>query len=672
MAAKQCASSDIASVERVVNRWIVDYNLSLALELFKKQQFKDFNEVRDVLSAVMNRPVEATSDMPLKIRILQFLARINDGEKLDLGYDPDMPVSPLESALLILESMTEDFVIPQQDCEYAFHSLKVMIVATFIKNGKFDKATEMLNKHLMEPADRVRNILLGLISRKNKTSKNFCFQLFRQEMLAFVQRLCYFDVPFSFRAAQKLIAMRFEVEGSDGADENDEEEEIIPPLNPQRDPVPLKPCKPPIIQRSRLEAAYKALAEDEKTFVQLEQEVETEIQDVGDLHLELPSDSETEQNDLCQRKVCSPMEASPAEQPPQTNGGPQVQARLLSKQHYTVARLVTEPDSQFSSQYSTALEELETEAGTKNPPKTQDECREKEQQCPVSDDETVILTPKRPRRSKKTAGRAAARVVESSDSEDNLNKKEMREETPPSHPNQSNSRNSETSEQGASGLQDDYITPEKRPVKRRSTSSSRKKRNSETSEQGASGLQDDYITPEKRPVKQRSTSSSGKKRSSGTPKQNPSALQEDCITPVKRPEKQPSTAPSEKKSKTDHNITPEIVGETSVTESSLESPPTTSPQQSVPQMSSTPEQASSSTKWKSLYKTAKEGCNESFRSNSGLKRRWTEEETQMLKEGVKKFGEGNWCKIRSYYGFKERTNVNLKDRWRTMKNQKLV
>lgn len=52
--------------------------------------------------------------------------------------------------------------------------------------------------------------------------------------------------------------------------------------------------------------------------------------------------------------------------------------------------------------------------------------------------------------------------------------------------------------------------------------------------------------------------------------------------------------------------------------------------------------------------------------------KWTESETQKLKEGVEKFGEGNWSKIKAYYSFKDRTNVNLKDRWRTMKKLNIV
>lgn len=52
----------------------------------------------------------------------------------------------------------------------------------------------------------------------------------------------------------------------------------------------------------------------------------------------------------------------------------------------------------------------------------------------------------------------------------------------------------------------------------------------------------------------------------------------------------------------------------------------------------------------------------------GSKRvRWTEEEVEFLKEGVSRFGLGNWKIIRENYPFnRKRNNIDLRDKWRNL------
>lgn len=168
------------------------------------------------------------------------------------------------------------------------------------------------------------------------------------------------------------------------------------------------------IQRTRLEAAYKALATglNERMFSQLEEEVETEDQESEHMCLQLSPDPkmdtnlDLEQEVLFQRDSGSPMEASPADQPPQADAVPQTQESSLSKttsvpwngQLYTLSRLVMEPDSQASSQCSKVSEELETEARVEEAPQTLALSNKRDSQCPVTDQEVSIPAPKRHRR----------------------------------------------------------------------------------------------------------------------------------------------------------------------------------------------------------------------------------------------------------------------------------
>ncbi|XP_008287111.1 telomeric repeat binding factor a isoform X2 [Stegastes partitus] len=633
MAAKDAVNNDKSDVESIVNRWLVDYYVFRAMDMFKKEDYEGFCGVRDVLKSVLERPVELTDVMPTKIRVLELLSRINEGEKLDLSFESDPSVTPLESALVLLKKMNQECSIPPQDFDNVKASITEMIVGIFIKNNKFDKAQEMLNKHFPRKVSGKKAIFMDLIRQKRKIHEvieQMNFQRFREEMLAFCQKLCQFTVPFLHKAAEQLIDERT-VDQDDKAAGTDEQAKPGPSSHVQGNAVQFAQRKYSVIQRARLEVAFKALAAaSENTFAQLEEEVEREAREREDLGLLRPdpkrgTNLDSEPEGLFQRDSGSPLEASPADLPPQTDAASHTQACSISKtpsglwsgQLYTVPRLVVEPDSQVSSQCTTASLEQGPDVRTEKPPKTLTRANKKDLQCPITDREVDMPMRKCPRRSNRKYRRVSANTSELSidsteDSSDSV--ADMESDGRELH-NQSNSSS-------------------KRKCKR-------PKRLSSDSEEHLLQLS-------------ASSDSSG-----DSPSKDPGNVEDICTT-----------------------------------DSSLESSPS---RHTGPQTSSTPHKDSaqssrpSHSKWKQLFANAKESkdtwtdedsyftsaknsgrSNESVVSHSGQRRTWTEKETQNLKDGVKTFGEGNWKQIRSYYSFNDRTNVNLKDRWRTLKRLNMV
>uniref|UniRef100_A0A3Q3MRA8 Telomere repeat-binding factor dimerisation domain-containing protein n=1 Tax=Mastacembelus armatus TaxID=205130 RepID=A0A3Q3MRA8_9TELE len=82
MAATETVNNVPTDVESIVNRWVVDYYMFVAVEFFKNARYEDFCAIRDVLNSALLLPLDSTDVMPAKIRVLQFLSRINDGENL--------------------------------------------------------------------------------------------------------------------------------------------------------------------------------------------------------------------------------------------------------------------------------------------------------------------------------------------------------------------------------------------------------------------------------------------------------------------------------------------------------------------------------------------------------------------------------------------------------------
>ncbi|XP_068451435.1 telomeric repeat binding factor a isoform X1 [Clinocottus analis] len=524
--------------------------------------------------------------------------------------------------------------MPQQDFERVCTSLKDMMVAMLIKNNQFDEAKEVVKKYFSKSMVGKKAIFMDLIKRKSnlhEVIEQIDFQRFKEEMLVFCQCLCPFSVPFLHKAATQLFDKRREKQDINTA-EPDEQDEAVPSSSHEIT-IEFVPCKLTTIQRTRLRMAYKALATGpgERTFAQLEEEVkEAEQARKEDLSRGLSpaprkGSIDLEQDGLFQRDSESPMEASPADQPPQTNAVPETESGWLSKtpsvlcnKHLnTVARLVIEPDSQGSSQCTAASQEQETDVRTEEPPQSLAVSNKKDLQS-LGDDYEVF-----PTQANKTCSRASTSFAESlTDSEEDHHGSVANRDIPlGKHQNQSNSflsNNSTRSEQPASDSEEDPL---------------------------------ESLGP--------------------------------CKTPVRKPRKQRAS---------------KLPEDVCITDSCMDSSPELFPLRPFPKTSSTPNkdsaqnQGPSHLKWKQMFNTAKESKdtwsdeeshfnsrknngldNESTISNSAnRKRKWSESETKKLQEGVKIFGEGNWSKIKAHYSFNDRTNVNLKDRWRTMKKLNMI
>ncbi|XP_068075609.1 telomeric repeat binding factor a isoform X3 [Danio rerio] len=186
------------SWEQIVNRWSFDFYAFQAFSAFRNGDYTAFTHFINIIESVVVRPVDGHPDMIPQLRLMQFLSRINNGDKLDLTFEE--PKTPLESALDVLESICRDMSVPHPEQQLIRHAISEMLVMVCIRSGEFEKAEEML-KHFSSSSDSAgkKKLLLNLI--RCRRSSHSVLQLssyshFKQDMLQFVERL--FSVPEPF------------------------------------------------------------------------------------------------------------------------------------------------------------------------------------------------------------------------------------------------------------------------------------------------------------------------------------------------------------------------------------------------------------------------------------------------------------------------------------------
>ncbi|NP_001273129.1 telomeric repeat-binding factor 2 isoform 3 [Mus musculus] len=263
-----------ARLEEAVNRWVLKFYFHEALRAFRSSRYRDFRQIRDIMQALLVRPLGKEHTVSRLLRVMQCLSRIEEGENLDCSFDMEAELTPLESAINVLEMIKTEFTLTDSMVESSRKLVKEAAVIICIKNKEFEKASKILKKYMSKDptTQKLRTDLLNIIREKNLAHpviQNFSYEVFQQKMLRFLESHLDDTEPYLLTMAKK--ALKSESAASSTMREEKHPEPVEKPL---REP-PRQPQNPPATIGIRtLKAAFKALStaqDSEAAFAKLDQ-----------------------------------------------------------------------------------------------------------------------------------------------------------------------------------------------------------------------------------------------------------------------------------------------------------------------------------------------------------------------------------------------------------------
>ncbi|NXC76416.1 TERF2 factor, partial [Anhinga anhinga] len=160
--------------------------------------------------ALLLRPLQKEPVVAQMLRIMQLLSQIEEGENLDCTFDKDSELTPLESAIGVLELIQREFPVAEKTMETIQKIVKEAAVIVCIKNGEFDKASKIVKRHMgKEPrSQKKKNELLALIRERNFTHpvvKNFSYKDFQQTVFQFLKTYVDDSEPLLLTIMKKAL-----------------------------------------------------------------------------------------------------------------------------------------------------------------------------------------------------------------------------------------------------------------------------------------------------------------------------------------------------------------------------------------------------------------------------------------------------------------------------------
>ncbi|XP_062997475.1 telomeric repeat-binding factor 2 [Elgaria multicarinata webbii] len=213
MAAEAAAEARGKTLEEAVNHWALLFYAHQAMQAFRAGRSRDFRQLRDVIYALLARPLAQEQHILLQLRIIQLLSRIEE----DWTIDTETEQTPLECALVLLEKMKNEVDIEANVIEEIRTKIKEAAVIACVKNKEFEQANKILKKYpSKDPStQKMRTLLHSIIREKNSshpTIWNFSYKAFQQGILLVFEGYLDDSEPFLLAMAKKNSADSMETQ----------------------------------------------------------------------------------------------------------------------------------------------------------------------------------------------------------------------------------------------------------------------------------------------------------------------------------------------------------------------------------------------------------------------------------------------------------------------------
>ncbi|XP_071670616.1 telomeric repeat-binding factor 2 isoform X2 [Patagioenas fasciata] len=196
--------------EDAVNGHVLHFYFHQAMAAYRAGRNRDFRQLRDVMQALLVRPLEKEPMVVQMLRIMQLLSRIEEGENLDCTFERELELTPLESAIGVLELFQREFSVAEKTMETVQKMVKEAAVIICIKNGEFEKALKIVKRHMGKESKshRKQNELLAAIREKDVTHpivKNFSYKNFQQSVFQFLKSYVDDSEPLLLTIMKKTL-----------------------------------------------------------------------------------------------------------------------------------------------------------------------------------------------------------------------------------------------------------------------------------------------------------------------------------------------------------------------------------------------------------------------------------------------------------------------------------